>query len=130
MPWWILEGVAELSTESIAPQRRRGVDARVEDWSKRGQLAPWSELTDFETVADRYRGHVYTQGHHMIASLAARFGRTALNQWLREMSAGQSLDDASRAAFHYSFAELDEQWRHALPAPETPAPASAPADGT
>jgi hypothetical protein len=127
MPWWVLEGVAELSAEQWGRKPQNAVKA----WAKAGRLAPWDGLADFETVEAKWRGHVYTQGHHMLGYVSERFGRDGRVAWLTAMAAGKSIDEASREAFSLSFPDLDAAWRATLPAKDeapaaTPPPAEAP----
>jgi len=119
MPWWVLEGVAELSSEKWA----RKPDGLVKAWAEKGRLAPWEEITDFETVKGKWRGHVYTQGHHMLGFISDKWEREGRVAWLSAMALGQTIDEASKSALGVSFAQLDAQWRASLPAqkPEEPA---------
>lgn len=111
MAWWILEGVAELSAEEWG----RKPDGVVKAWSQAGRLAKWEDLADFETVEGKWRGHVYTQGHHMLGFISDQFGRDGRVAWLTAMSTGSTLDEATRATLKLSFAELDAKWRASLP---------------
>ncbi|MFN7021714.1 MAG: hypothetical protein ACK4WH_10355 [Phycisphaerales bacterium] len=130
MPWWILEGVAELSSEHFAARRadgsraRRGRDAEqmVRAWARAGELADWADLTDFRTVKPALSGHVYKQGQHMVGYISERFGRSRRNAWLRAMARGATLDDATTATLGISFARLDADWRATLPAREDQSP--------
>jgi hypothetical protein len=112
MPWWILEGVAELSAEEWG----RKPDGVVKVWAENGRLAKWDDLADFETVEGKWRGHVYTQGHHMLGYISEKFGREMRVKWLTALAEGKSLDDASLEAMNLNFGELDAQWRASLPA--------------
>lgn len=131
MPWWILEGVAELSAEHFAARRadgsraRRGRDAEqmVRSWARAGELADWADLTDFRTVKPALSGHVYKQGQHMVGYISERFGRAKRNAWLKAMARGATLDDATATTLGVSFAKLDADWRATLPAREDQAPA-------
>lgn len=113
--WWILEGVAELAAEAFA-KNSRGVETQVRRWAGRGQLVEWHRLADFRGEATQHMGHVYTQGHHMVAYISERFGRTGRNQWLRAMAQGKSLEDATLEVFKVPFAEVDKDWRASLTA--------------
>jgi hypothetical protein len=117
MPWWVLEGVAELAAEEFS-RGRAGVEARVQRWAKRGGLAPWDEMADFHTCPDKWQGHVYTQGHHMIGFVSEQFGRSGRNAWLKAMAQGKTLDEATREVFKMSFEDLSTKWRATLPAEE------------
>lgn len=136
MPWWVLEGVAELSAEKFAAMNagkgdhpeRYGSGARklVERWARKGELAAWSDLSDFRSIRGDLVGKVYNQGHDMLGYISERFGRTARNAWLRSMARGETIDAASRGAFGIGFDELDRDWRATLPArQDEPAPAEA-----
>lgn len=114
MPWWVLEGVAELSAEKWGSRP----DGLVKSWAKAGRLAPWDALADFENIEARWRGHVYRQGHHMLGYISDNFGREARVQWLTHLAQGKALDEASTAALGISFEQLDARWRATLPGHE------------
>jgi hypothetical protein len=113
MPWWILEGIAELSAEKYSGGTR-GVNRIVRGWAAVGQLIEWERLADFHGEAAEHSSHVYTQGHHMMSYITERFGRPRCNQWMRAMATGSAMDQATRDVLGISFAELDEQWRESL----------------
>ncbi len=110
MPWWLVEGVAELSAEKFAS---RGKDAAgfARTHAKAGTLAPWAEMTDFRKTPDKWMNHVYKQGQAMAGYVSEKYGRTTRNAWLREMAQGGTLDDATKHALGLSFDDLDTQWR-------------------
>lgn len=120
MPWWILEGVAELASESFS-RGRRGVDRAVRAWARTGALADWDKLADFHDCPPELQGYVYSQGHHMVGYISDTHGREARNAWLRAMAQGQSLDQASREALGLSFDELDAAWRASVAPAQEPA---------
>lgn len=134
MPWWILEGVAEMAAERYS-KGGEATDSRVRQWARRNNLVDWEDLADFHGEAANHYSHVYTQGHQMIRYISGRFGRTARNGWMRAMSQGAKLDQATLDVLGLSFDQLDQDWRKSLrpesadkPAPETAAePAGAPA---
>lgn len=109
MPWWVLEGVAELSAEAYGGAR--DVSRMVGRWAANGKLADWDRLADFHTVKTEDQMYVYSQGHHMLGFVSEKFGRSGRNAWLRAMAQGATLDDATRGAMKMSFAELDAAWR-------------------
>ncbi len=129
MPWWVLEGVAELSAEKFAAENAgkgdnpaeygRGARNTVDRWARKGNLAAWVDLADFRNIRKDLAGHVYQQGHHMLGYISERFGRTARNTWLRALAQGESLDQASRGSFGIGFDQLDHDWRATLPAQES-----------
>lgn len=109
MPWWVLEGVAELSAEAFGGAR--DVSRLVGRWASNGKLADWDRLADFHTVKTEDQMFVYSQGHHMLGFVSEKFGRSCRNAWLRAMAQGATLDEATRGAMKMSFAELDQVWR-------------------
>lgn len=121
MPWWVLEGVAELAAEKFNDEGRNArAFARAQAAS--GGLAPWDQITDFHATPDQFQGHVYSQGHAMLGYVSERFGRDRRNAWLAAMAQGQTLDEASRSALDQPFDEVDRAWRESLTAPPSPAP--------
>ncbi len=127
MAWWVLEGVAELSAEGFS-RGRASVENRVKRWARRGELAPWEEMADFHNCPDKWQGHVYTQGHHMVGYVSDTWGREGRNKWIKLMAQGKTLDEASKEALGLSFADLDKKWRAALPGVETADDAAEPKD--
>jgi hypothetical protein len=121
MPWWILEGVAELAAERyVGNGSGHNAEAMVIMWHNAGRLSPWDDLADFHKVqesAERdLQGKVYKQGQHMLMFISDTFGRDARTAWLREMANGRSVDEASRDALKMPFAEVDTKWRAAVDA--------------
>lgn len=117
MPWWILEGVAELSAEHYSHDTRE-VDRTVRKWANDDKLVPWDKLADFRGEALNHQQNVYTQGHHMVSYITERFCNTKRNDWMRAMANGASMEDATKRVLGLTFAELDAQWRESLAAPK------------
>lgn len=125
-PWWVLEGVAELSSE-FYDDNGQFAQRAVRRMAKNGRLRDWASLSDFHNTKQADMQMVYTQGHAMLGYISERFGREKRIAWLKAMATGSTIDDASKAIFDQSFAELDSQWRESLkPKEEAPAPAEAP----
>jgi hypothetical protein len=112
-PWWVLEGVAELAAERFSGGFRL-TDRMVRRWHDTGNLIEWHRLSDFHGEAISHMRHVYSQGHHMLAFITDRYGRTQRNQWLTAMANGASLDDATREVLGLSFEQLDRDWVSSL----------------
>jgi hypothetical protein len=110
MPWWVLEGAAELAAERYARNADK-VHQRVRRWMIEDALAPWDQISDFRNTPAKWGGHVYTQGHAMLGYVSEKHGRAKRNAWLTAMARGDSIDAASRAAFGAGFAEIDAGWR-------------------
>lgn len=120
MPWWVLEGVAELSAEHFAKSHDRN-DEQIRRMKEKGRLAEWKDLTTFGEVTGENYGKVYSQGHHMLGFISETFGREKRVAWLRKMATGSTLDDATKSELGMPFAELDAKWRESLkPLPEAP----------
>ncbi|MBL8999654.1 MAG: hypothetical protein JNK25_00795 [Phycisphaerae bacterium] len=122
MPWWILEGVADLAAEQWGGK----ADGLVRAWAAAGRLAAWEDITDFETVQPRWQQHVYKQGHHMLGYISDTYGREKRVEWMIAMSNGATLDEATRRVLGRSFDDLSNQWRATLPAPDESKPGAWP----
>ncbi|MCA9299604.1 MAG: hypothetical protein KDA28_11090 [Phycisphaerales bacterium] len=110
MPWWVLEGTAELCTDDCSNARRRA-DGMVRAWRDAGQIAAWSDLEEFGVVPDALMWHVYTQGLHMIGYITDTYGPEARNAWLRAMAGGMSIEQATPDVLFCTFETLDAAWR-------------------
>lgn len=125
MAWWILEGVADLSAEVYGHNSKF-----IENAARKGTLAPWSELANFETCKPQYQTYVYHQGHHMLGYISDRWGKDKRIEWMRVMSNGATLDEGTRRVLGRSFEQLDREWRATLPPkeeakePEEPSPSA------
>jgi hypothetical protein len=111
MPWWALEGIAELGADAEEPGAWGRCDALVKSWAQADRLVDFAELADFATVPQAMYPHVYAQGHHMLGFITTRFGREARNRWLHAMANRATLDEATRRELGLSFRELDSAWR-------------------
>lgn len=121
MPWWLLEGVAEYCSAHVAGGRS-DMQRLVRSWAEKGDLREWDQLADFRGEAMKHQAHVYSQGHHMVAYVANRFGQATLVAWLRAMANGQSLDEATQAALGTTWSSIDTDWRATLPMPAVKKP--------
>lgn len=112
MPWWVLEGIANLAGE--AATNMGSPNATVKRWAKAGTLGNWADMAAFDEKGRSMGRYVYAQGHHMVAFVTERFGRTRRNAWMRSMAQGSTLDEATHETLGLSFADLDAQWREDL----------------
>jgi hypothetical protein len=128
MEWWILEGMAEWSSEPIARALERQ-KRTVGRWAAEDKLSPWADLADFEKTPAMLHGRVYTQGFAMAAFMTERYGKAARNGMLRARANGATLEDACREHFAASFEEVHQAFLEWLPKPEPKSekPAEAPA---
>ncbi|MCC6659981.1 MAG: hypothetical protein IT437_03750 [Phycisphaerales bacterium] len=113
IPWWALEGVAELSAEEYAGGRKT-TQARVHGWAEAGKLIDWSRLADFHGEATQHYDWVYRQGHHMLGYIDDTYGHQKRTAWLGAMAQGATIDDATAGVLGLTFGELDAQWRASL----------------
>jgi hypothetical protein len=129
MPWWILEGIAELVAEPWAGNGER-TDRMIRAWATSGNLREWPQLADFRGEAINHSTHVYRQGHQMMRYITGRFGKDERNTWMIEMARGASLDEATRKVFGMPFDQLDAEWRVSIGQNAGPdsAPAADPAE--
>lgn len=109
--WWILEGVAEVAAEAVGQGSSEPI---VRRWAEAGDLADWGAISDFRNTDGRLMRHVYIQGASLVRYLVQEHGPEARLQWLRRLGAGDSLDEATRAACGRSFDELNADWRASL----------------
>ncbi|HED53062.1 MAG TPA: hypothetical protein ENJ00_02530 [Phycisphaerales bacterium] len=113
VPWWVLEGVAELASSNFAPNTGR-TEMVVQRWYEIDRLIEWDDITDFYTVKSEDYSNVYVQGRHMVSYINERFGQDKRNAWLAAMMGGKTIDEATRDVLGLSFDELDEQWRASI----------------
>ncbi len=111
MPWWVLEGVAELSTTPFDSKAIMRAKNTVQRWAKNDNLKAWNDLADFNVVPSNLHGHVYTQGMHMVWYISDKFGRESRIKWLTSMATGKTVDDATREVLGMGFDQLDREWR-------------------
>jgi hypothetical protein len=111
MPWWTLEGIAEVMVDqhdaSLAERSRKQVTA----WAREQSLAAFADLADFERVPLAQHGRVYRQGHDMLRYITTRFGVAARNRWLRAMAQGDSIDAASTRELTQDWPAIEAAWR-------------------
>jgi hypothetical protein len=123
MPWWALEGMAELTAEPYAKNGASN-ERKIRRWAAAGDLRKWDQLADFHGEATNHSQHVYDQGHSMVTYLSSRFGRDKLNSWLRDMAQGAKIGDASQKVLGTGFDQIDKEWRESLkPVKESEPPA-------
>lgn len=124
MPWWILEGVAELMGERYDGRGGKDAERAVTRWHNTSTLVEWSTISDFQNTSPKLGEHVYKQGQHMLGFVTKRAGRAGRIAWLTALAQDQPLDEATRAALGMSFAELDAAWRAEIKARALPAAAN------
>lgn len=124
MPWWLVEGVAELAAEDFFSDDERATMAQaVRNWTRTGRLVPWDRISDYQTTEASLKWQAYVQGHEMVGYLSDRFGRGKRNAWLRAMGQGATLGQATKDVLGVDFSVLDAEWRAAMTKAHAPAPA-------
>jgi hypothetical protein len=113
MPWWLVEGVAELAAERFAggDAAARLVDDAVRGWAAAEMLRDWDELADFHAVPVSLFPFVYKQGQHLLGFISESWGREARNRWIASMARCGQIDDATRDVLGIPFDDLDRRWR-------------------
>jgi hypothetical protein len=122
LPWWSEEGVAELAAQDYRDHDWDRIDAEMRLRLKGGTLAAWDDISDYITTAPNLKHLAYIQGHHMLGYITLRWGREGRNAWLRDLTAGVTLDEATAKRLGRPFAQLDREWRESLAANNPPAP--------
>ncbi len=115
LPWWMQEGVAELAAEEFDEGKGGANDRQMQRFARRGRVAPWEKIADYDTCEQPLKYLAYVQGHHFMGYLSDRFGRAQRNRWLRALCAGAALDDGCRSVLGSGFEELSGAWRATLP---------------
>jgi hypothetical protein len=114
MPWWALEGLAELMVDAHDPMLAQRSRKQVIALHQASELVPLADLADFEKVPLRLHGRVYRQGHDMLRYVSTTFGVAQRNMWLAEMSIGQSIDQASNKALGKPWQDIEAAWREQI----------------
>lgn len=110
VPSWLQEGVAKVLAREVSPAMTDALAGAVLG----GSLLSLDELTG-NFPADPMRAQLaYAQSADMIAFLRNRWGEDALRVLVRQMAAGQSVDDAVRAATGMAPLALEASWRARL----------------
>lgn len=124
MPWWVLEGVAELSAEYLSDTAAQRNQKTVEAMARSGQMPAWKELSTWGEVSGENYMKVYSLGYNMLGYISDTFGRERRVKWLKAMAMGATIDDATKSELGLSFDELNTKWRATLPEKDPPKPAS------
>ncbi len=111
IPWWALEGVAELCTVRYLRDKSRGNNRFMARAAGERELPAWEDLSDFRSVKPKNQPFVYAQGQHMIQFITDRHGDDGRNAWFRAMSQGATIDEATQQTLGQTFAELDQRYR-------------------
>ncbi|MCC6425845.1 MAG: hypothetical protein IT435_03385 [Phycisphaerales bacterium] len=113
MPWWVLEGVAELAAEEYSKNGDRN-DRQVRRWKANNELPAFEEMAAFDARAKKWYGQVYGQGHHMMGYMSDRFGREKRIEWLQAQANGLTMEEATVKVLGLSFVELEREWRDSI----------------
>jgi hypothetical protein len=108
MPWWTEEGIAQyVASEDLWGEGQQDAYlAQVQDWAQYGELADWSEITDFAQTPLDLWAFVYPQGYAMVRYISETYGEDARNEWLLDMAGDMTIEEATDAALGLSFDKL------------------------
>lgn len=126
-PWWALEGAADLASSPYRSDAAGRRDRRVAKWHREDAIAPWEAIEAFplKPEHEKFGEHVYTQGEHMLAYLTLRFGESSRLAFLRALCQGKLTQDASQAAFHMNWSDIDAAWKLSIQQGQSTAPKAA-----
>lgn len=113
LPWWMAEGIAELSAEHFTRSADR-IHRLMLRLSERGQLCTWDEISDYDKAEARVKRMAYNHGQDLMAFVTAIHGKESRNAWIAKVANAVPLDQATREALGVSFADLDKAWRESL----------------
>ncbi len=112
-PWWTLEGIAEVAA-GLFRDSRESKNRRIATLAQKDDLRDWDLLADFKGEARNHARYVYLQGWSMIDYIDRTQGVEQRNLWFARLGQGDSIDQASKAVFGFSFDKLDQQWHQSL----------------
>ncbi len=111
-PWWLAEGIAQLvASDYWEPDQAASQLNIVREWQRRGMLADWDAISDYETTPVALWGFVYPQGYAFARYVTDTFGAETRNEWLRAMARDMAIDAASQHVLGSSFAALDGRFQ-------------------
>ena len=107
LPLWINEGASVAFSEGISWERMW----RLNEASIAGQLSSFHSLTRRFPMSGSVAQIAYAQSAHLVYQMGDRYGDDALRQFLKALTHGRSVDQASRQAFGLSLSEVERRWR-------------------
>jgi hypothetical protein len=113
MPWWMMEGIAELAAEPFT-KNGESIHRMMLRLADKGTLCPWPDISDYDKAEQRVKRLAYNQGQHLMAYVTERWGAERRNRWLRDVANGTTLEEATNGALGVIFTELDASWRRSL----------------
>lgn len=113
MPWWTLEGMAELAAEPFTRDGIQHVRALREE-SAKGSLVPLADLANMDSIRPENFDKVYSQGRGVVRHVLTTYGPSKLDAWLRAMANGKSYSTACMSVLGISDTELERRWRKSL----------------
>lgn len=113
MPWWTLEGMAELAAEPFTKDGIEHVRSLREE-SAKGTLVPLADLASMDTIRPENFGKVYSQGRGVVRHVLTTYGPAKLDAWLRAMANGMSYSTACSSILGVTATELERRWRDSM----------------
>jgi hypothetical protein len=113
MPWWTLEGMAELAAEPFAKDGIEHVRSLRKE-SAKGTLVPLADLASMDTIRPENFGKVYSQGRGVVRHVLTTYGPDKLDAWLRAMANGMPYPTSCSSILGVTDTELERRWRDSL----------------
>lgn len=114
-PWWLMEGLAQyVAAEFWADGEAEAYLELVVEWNAEDNLIPWAAISDFNNIQTNRWRDTYPQGYSFVRYVTETYGVAARNEWLRRMSATDTIETATPAAFGVTFEQADTAWREWL----------------
>ena len=120
-PWWLEQGMGEYGASLFRTlsQRSRVIDrlAAVAGGSSdsSSNLIPWVTLATEPELNRTDRQFAIEQASTLVLYIQDTYGAETRNAWLAAIAGGDSVEDATQAAFGVNFDDLDAAWRDWLP---------------
>lgn len=110
IPWWLVAGCGELGAAQFRPPGYGDqVVADIASDAAQTRLLAWDDLASPPARDDQQRA-IY-QSFALVQYVTEVYGATARNDWIKTITAGQSVDAASQTMLGVDFAVLDQAWR-------------------
>lgn len=109
MPWWLLEGIAQVTAvpfDARGTERYDTVVLNVQEAALSTGLIAWEEISNFEETPTEYWQYVYPQGYTFTRFVTEAFGVEARNEWI-VLQSEIEIEEATEEVFDMSFEELD-----------------------
>jgi hypothetical protein len=112
-PYWLNEGMAMLNQEEFIAEREI---TPLREAAEDDRLIPLEELDDAFTTNDSEKALLaYAQSRNLVEFIVGRYGRQSVGRTLAAFREGVTQEEALQKGIGVTLAELEEEWRAALP---------------